>query len=188
MLQVLIDARYRSVYGGRALTDVEITGLLIAMLFAGQHTSTITASWTGLHMIATPATLDAAREEQRRVVAARGEALDMETLNSMDVLHRNIQEALRLGPPLIMVMRYAKESFEVADSKGNKFVVPKGHIVAASPTFSHRLPHVFKDPDAYQPDRFAAPREEDKAMPFSYLGFGGGRHGCMGQNFAFLQI
>ena len=55
----------------------------------------------------------------------------------------------------------------------------QGHIVAASPTFSHTLPHVFKEPMQYQPDRFAAPREEDKAMNLSYLGFGGGRHACM---------
>ena len=39
-------------YGGRALTDDEITGLLIATLFAGQHTSSITSAWTGYFMIA----------------------------------------------------------------------------------------------------------------------------------------
>lgn len=55
----------------------------------------------------------------------------------------------------------------------------QNHIVACSPTFSHRLPHVFSEPEQYQPDRFAPPREEDKPLPFSYLGFGGGRHGCM---------
>lgn len=60
--------------------------------------------------------------------------------------------------------------------------------MAASPSFSHMLPNYFKDPQAYQPDRFAAPREEDKAKPFTYLGFGGGRHGCLGQNFAYLQV
>jgi sterol 14-demethylase len=60
--------------------------------------------------------------------------------------------------------------------------------VAASPTFSHRLKDVFQNPDAYEPDRFAPPRAEDKVKPFSYLGFGGGRHACMGQQFAMLQI
>jgi sterol 14-demethylase len=188
MLQTLIDARYSRVHGGRALSDGEITGLLIAMLFAGQHTSTITASWTGLHMIANPATLAAAEAEQRATIAQHGEALSMEVLNTMDVLHRNIQEALRLGPPLIMLMRYAKEAFEVTTSKGQRYVIPKGHIVAASPTFSHRMESVFTDAGAYQPDRFAAPREEDKAVPLSYIGFGAGRHGCMGQVFAYLQI
>lgn len=35
--------------------------------------------------------------------------------------------------------------------------------------------------------RFDAPRDEDKRRPFSFVGFGGGRHGCMGTNFAYLQ-
>lgn len=58
----------------------------------------------------------------------------------------------------------------------------------ASPAFSHRLPSVFKDPDQYQPERFQPPREEEKTQPYSYIGFGGGRHACLGQNFAYLQI
>lgn len=189
MLQVLIDASYQKVNGGRQLNDVEITGLLIAILFAGQHTSTITSSWTGLHLIANKHTcMKAAVEEQRRVMAEHGDDFDFDVLNGMDVLHRSIHEALRMGPPLIMLMRMAKESFTVTTSKGKQYIIPKGHIVAASPTFANRLPHVFKNPDSYQPDRFAPPREEDKVLPFSYLGFGAGRHACMGQQFAMLQI
>ena len=64
----------------------------------------------------------------------------------------------------------------------------QGHVVATSPAYSHRLPHVFSRPDEFDPERFAAPREEDKAAPFSFIGFGGGRHGCMGSNFAILQV
>lgn len=59
--------------------------------------------------------------------------------------------------------------------------------MAASPAFAHRLPGVFKEPDSYQPDRFQKGRQEDK-MPYAFIGFGGGRHGCLGQNFAYLQI
>lgn len=50
------------------------------------------------------------------------------------------------------------------------------------------LPTVFKDPASYEPERFLPPREEDKVKPFSYVGFGGGRHACIGQNFAYLQV
>jgi sterol 14alpha-demethylase len=189
MLQVLIDAKYQKVEGGRQLNDEEITGLLIAILFAGQHTSTITSSWTGLQLIHAKDTYYAAAvEEQRRMLAQHGDTIDFDVLNSMDVLHRSIHEALRLGPPLPLVMRYAKESFTVTTSQGKEYVIPKGHIVTASPTFSHRLQHVFKNAEEYQPDRFAPPREEDKSRPFSYLGFGAGRHACMGQQFALLQI
>jgi sterol 14alpha-demethylase len=58
----------------------------------------------------------------------------------------------------------------------------------ASPQFSHRLEHVFPQPEAYKPDRFAPGQEVDKGLPFSYIAFGGGRHGCMGTTFAYLQV
>jgi sterol 14-demethylase len=48
LLQCFIDAKY---IDDRNLTDDEICGLLLAGLFAGQHTSTITATWCGLNII-----------------------------------------------------------------------------------------------------------------------------------------
>jgi len=47
------DPRYRAVYDGRATNDEEIAGFLIATLFAGQHTSSISSSWTGYQMLDT---------------------------------------------------------------------------------------------------------------------------------------
>jgi sterol 14-demethylase len=32
----------------------QITGLMVALLFAGQHTSSITSTWTMLHIIHNP--------------------------------------------------------------------------------------------------------------------------------------
>ena len=45
VLQVFMDAEYKD---GTKLTDQEVAGMMIALLFAGQHTSSITSSWTGL--------------------------------------------------------------------------------------------------------------------------------------------
>ncbi len=39
----------------------------------------------------------------------------------------------------------------------------------------------------FDPERFAPPREEDK-RDFAFIPFGGGRHKCMGNAFALLQI
>uniref|UniRef100_A0A061QTA1 Sterol 14 desaturase n=1 Tax=Tetraselmis sp. GSL018 TaxID=582737 RepID=A0A061QTA1_9CHLO len=163
-------------------------GMLIAVLFAGQHTSSITSTWTGLYMIDNPEVgLKPALEEQRAIVAKYGERLDMEVLNKMDVLHRNMTEALRLQPPLVMLLRKSHKAFDVTTSSGRTYTIPKGHVLATSPAYQHRLPSVFRDPAKYDPDRFAPGREEDKRS-FSFIGFGGGRHGCMGSNFAYLQI
>merc|ERR1711937_248930 len=48
MLQKLIDARYKN---GESLPAEEIAGLLIAALFAGQHTSSITSSWSLMFLL-----------------------------------------------------------------------------------------------------------------------------------------
>eukprot|EP00877_Chromochloris_zofingiensis_P002450 jgi/Chrzof1/12205/Cz06g25080.t1 len=180
---------YQNVNGGRQLTEEEITGLMIAVLFAGQHTSSITSSWTGLYMIDNKSTaMAAAIDEQKAIMAKFGDDLSIDVLSEMEVLHRNITEALRMHPPLLLVMRYAKQPFSVTTSKGKTYTIPKGDIVAASPNFSHMLPTVFTRPEAYEPDRFAAPRDEDKQKPYSFIGFGGGRHACIGSTFAYLQI
>ena len=50
-VQVFIDSKYVHHDGGRHLKDHEIAGMLIAVLFAGQHTSSITSSWTGYFMM-----------------------------------------------------------------------------------------------------------------------------------------
>jgi sterol 14-demethylase len=61
------------------------------------------------------------------------------------------------------VLRWSHADFAVTTREGEELVVPKGQIVAASPAVANRLPHVFRDPDAYDPDRFAPGRSEDKA-------------------------
>lgn len=66
--------------------------------------------------------------------------------------------------------------------------VLQGDVVAISPNFNHVLPQIFERPLSYEPERFSPPRDEDKKKPFSYMGFGGGRHACIGQNFAYLQV
>lgn len=99
-----------------------------------------------------------------------------------------IREALRINPPLMMVLRYNRSDFTVTTKSGKQVLIPKGHILATSPTFTHRLEHIYTNPTHFEPDRFNPPREEDQKQAFSNISFGGGRHSCMGYNFAFLQI
>lgn len=113
ILQTFIDGRYDRAYGGRPLNESEITGLLIAALFAGMHTSTITSSWTGIFLAANKDAWEACVEEQRKIIAEHGEELSVEILGKMETLHACITEALRMFPPLIMMLRYARQPFTV---------------------------------------------------------------------------
>ncbi|KAI3467820.1 hypothetical protein Pfo_024483 [Paulownia fortunei] len=186
LLQCFIDSKYKD---GRPTTESEVTGLLIAALFAGQHTSSITSTWSGAYLLCNPKYMSAVLDEQKNLMQKHGKKVDYDTLSEMEVLYRCIKEALRLHPPLIMLLRSSHSDFTVKTREGMEYDIPKGHIVATSPAFANRLPHIYKDPDTYDPDRFAPGRDEDKAAgAFSYISFGGGRHGCLGEPFAYLQI
>ena len=177
-LQTLMDARYKS---GGPLSEHEITGMLVAALFAGHHTSSVTTAWSIIELVKHPAYLQRVRDELE-VTFGSGEEVGFASLRNIPLTERTVLEVLRLHPPLFMLVRVAMEDFV-----HQGFFIPKGTWVLISPTVSHRIPELFRDPDAFDPDRFAPPREEDK-RDFAYVPFGGGRHKCMGNAFALLQI
>ncbi|KAG7337698.1 lanosterol 14-alpha demethylase [Nitzschia inconspicua] len=181
ILSLFMDIKYKD---GSSITEEEVTGLLIALLFAGQHTSCTTSTWTLLLLLHNPTVMQRVMEEQEQF--ASKDSLELDDVHQMELLHNSMREALRLCPTFIMLLRKAMRDADVTVN-GTTYRIPKGDLVVVSPTVSMRLPTTFKDPDVFDPDRFAAPREEHK-QPYAYLGFGGGMHSCMGQVFAFLQV
>jgi retinoid hydroxylase len=59
--------------------------------------------------------------------------------------------------------------------------------VMYSSVFTHHMPELWHDPERFDPDRFAPPREEGK-RPFALVGFGGGPRACVGLAFAQMQM
>lgn len=183
ILQIFINMKYKD---GSQLTDDQIVGLLIALLFAGQHTSTITSSWTLYYLLQHPRVLNKVMDEQEHIMGSRlGEYSTFDDVQAMDYLQNCVKEVLRMHPPLIMLMRMAMQDIETT-CNGKKFLIPKGDIVVTSPQVASRMPEVFSNPNEYYPERFGDDQSEHK-VPFAFLGFGGGMHACMGQQFGMLQ-
>jgi sterol 14alpha-demethylase len=177
-LDTLIAARGPD---GEPLTDDTIIGLLLTLLFAGQHTSAVLATWTGVLLLQHPHHVAPILAEQASMLG--GEGMTLAALKQLVRLDRCIKEAERLHPPLVMLMRKVLQDFEF---RGH--VVPAGELAMVSPAVSHRIPEIFADPSRYDPDRFAPPREEDRRTPYALIGFGGGKHRCLGLAFAYQQV
>lgn len=64
-------------------------------------------------------------EEQRAIMREFGEELSYEALTKMEVLHAIITEALRMHPPLVMLLRYARQAMSVTTRDGKQYVIPK---------------------------------------------------------------
>jgi sterol 14-demethylase len=177
-LQTLMESKYAD---GRALDDDEITGMLLAAMFAGHHTSSVTTAWALIELLRNRRFLDRTVAEIDRVFGG-GAPVDMKGLRELTFTEHVVKETLRLHPPLFMLIRVAQKDWAY---KG--YHVPKGSWIVVSPTVSHLIPEYFKRPEVFDPDRFAPPREEDKT-DWAYIPFGGGRHKCLGNAFAILQI
>jgi sterol 14-demethylase len=184
VLQAFLDASYKD---GSQFTDDEVVGLLIALLFAGQHTSSITSTWTAMFLIHNKRCFDEVMKEQQTVFSQKQNAsIEFDDVSKMEYLENCVKEALRMHPPLILLMRMAMKDIET-EHNNKKFIIPKGDIVVTSPAVASRMDNVFKNPNEFEPERFAEPRREDK-VPFAYLGFGGGHHACKGAMFGLLQV
>lgn len=178
-LQTLMEAKFRD---GSTLNVDGITGMLLTLIFAGQHTSAVLSAWTGVELFRHPEHLAAVVSEQERLLG-NGEAVSFDKLREMPVLERSMRETERLHPPLMLLMRKVVSEFTYRDYR-----IPPGWIAMVSPTVSHLLPEVFPNPEQFDPDRFKPGREEDRKARFSLITFGGGKHGCIGMMFAYLQV
>ncbi|MXZ30583.1 MAG: cytochrome P450 [Acidimicrobiia bacterium] len=178
-MQTLMGARYSD---GRRLNDEEIAGILLTVLFAGQHTSAVLATWIGLELAHHGPYADRIRTESAEVYGDSG-TVSLAGLSRQAVLENAVRECERLHPPLILLIRKVLAPLRYRDR-----VVPARAMAMVSPAASHRLPEVFSDPDRFNPDRFAPPAQEDKQHTYALIGFGGGKHRCMGKRFAYLQL
>ena len=174
-----MDAKYKD---GSSLTDHEITGMLVAAMFAGHHTSSVTTAWTLLELLQHPSELAKVVAEVDEICGDIEGEVDFLTLRKLKHTEHAIKEALRLHPPLFILLRAAQQDFEAGGYKIKRGDLVRG-LAARRGAHGRALPRA----ERFDPDRFAKPRREGK-QPYGYIPFGAGRHKCMGNAFAILQI
>jgi sterol 14-demethylase len=180
LLDVLMSIREED--GSARFSADTITGMFISMMFAGHHTTSGTAAWTLIELLRHPGDLREVDAELAELYAG-GAEVSYQALREIPHLEGAIKEALRLHPPLILLLRVAKEDLEV-----DGFTIRAGQMVGTSPSVSNRIPEDFPDADSFLPARYLEPREEDRTNPWTWIPFGAGRHRCVGAAFAMMQL
>ena len=180
MLDVLVSITDED--GNPRFSADEVTGMFISLMFAGHHTSAGTSSWTLIELMRHPDVYTAVTAELDDLYAD-GQEVSFHALRQIPALENVIKETLRLHPPLIILMRVAQGEFEVQG-----YPIHAGDFVAASPAISNRIAEDFPDPEAFDPDRYNKPREEDVLHRWTWIPFGAGRHRCVGAAFGTMQI
>jgi sterol 14-demethylase len=114
---------------------------------------------------------------------ADGSEVSFQALRSIPVLEAALKETLRLHPPLIILMRLVQEDFELLGR-----TIPAGTLIAASPKVSNRIEADFPSAAAFDPSRYLDPRQEDLQNRWTWIPFGAGKHRCVGNAFAMMQM
>jgi cytochrome P450 len=176
-LTLLLQARGED---GMGFSHDEIEDHLLTFIGAGHETVARTLAWTLYLLAGDPA----ARER----VEAEVDALDTENVQPLEwagqlpFLRACVEESMRLYPPICHVVRIA-----IADDTHAGVFVPAGSTVVINIWMLHRHRLHWQQPDAFDPDRFLAPRRATIDR-FHYLPFGAGPHVCIGASFAMQEL
>jgi cytochrome P450 len=177
LLQTLMDARYSD---GEGMSDELVLSESMQLLVAGHETSSNGLSWLLYLLSSRPDCLERVRQEFDSVL---GEApLSHADVPKLEFTTQVIQEGLRLYPPFWMIDRMA-----VADDRVGEVDIPRGSTVIIYVYGAHHAPRYWESPESFEPERFTKANEKLR-KPFTYLPFGGGPRGCIGGNYAMLQM
>ena len=177
LLDLLLAARDPET--GAPLSDAEIRDQCATMLLAGFETTSRLLFWTTYLLCLDPAEQTRLRAEVAAFSPDR--VATLEDIQHWPRLRQVLLEAMRLYPPVTLVIRQAVGPDVVCEEHINK-----GCLIWISPWVLHRHRKFWDQPTAFIPDRFAG-----KATPWisepAYLPFGAGPRICIGASFALAE-
>ncbi len=161
---------------GECFDEAEMVDQVAIFFLAGHETSASALAWT-LYLLAThPEWQDKLAEEAQAL-----ETCDFAVMSKLRLSRDVFREALRLYPPVPMMVREAvcPERFRDRDVK-------KGSQLVLSPWHLHRHERLWDNPDGFDPTRWQTENGK-KCQREAYIPFSAGPRVCTGAGFAMVE-
>ena len=160
---------------GAAFTDEQLGDQVATMILAG-HETTATALFWALYLLA----LDPDSQTLLALEAGDAAASGAHDLDRLKFTRAVVDETMRLYPPAFLIARSAAGPDTIAGMP-----VRKGDVIFIAPWLLHRHEKLWRDPNAFIPQRFmpGAPPPDR----YAYLPFGVGARVCIGAHFALVE-
>ena len=164
---------------GKSMNDEQLIDNLLTFYLAGHETTAKALTWTLYLLARSPEWTAILEGEIARVTG--GAAVTGEHVDRLALVQQVLKESMRLFPPVPLMSRQA-----VADTRLDGHDVKAGASVLMPIYAMHRHAARWKDPDVFDPERFA-PGEEAKIPRYQYMPFGAGPRICIGMAFAMME-
>lgn len=170
---------------GIGLDHDECRDQLNLFVLAGYETTANTLAYVAFLLAQNPKAEERLVEEIKRLAPDRTTKLTFKELADFTYTHAIVNEALRLYPPGAMLSRQAQRDVYLGKSnpKDKQYYIPKGTAVVIPVYSIHRDERFWKNPEAFDPERFL-PERASEHTKYTHLPFGLGPRNCIGQRFA----
>jgi len=175
LLDMLLDAKYDD---GNFMDEEQLIDEILILFTAGHETTSNSLTFTAQVLAFHPEWQEKIFTE---VAEVKKESKDlMHLVTNAPYTQMVLEESMRLYPPAYFVDRVNLEEFEFE----GKYFEPGSNLLFSLHEV-HRHPNLWKDPDAFKPERFA---EGGRQYSSQYFPFGAGPRKCIGNNFAMFEM
>ncbi|MFG1791213.1 cytochrome P450 [Nocardia sp. NPDC049149] len=166
LIDILLDSPDAEQRGDEFLVEQAMT-----ILFGGIDASTATLTWALYELSRHPEVASTLSQE----ISAAGD-ISPRSLDKLDYLNRFLNELTRTHSALLQTRR------TVTTVELDGFTFPPGTNIGYSLAAIHHNPHIFPEPNTFDPDRWA------KSKTRSFVPFSMGNQMCIGNNYAWLSL
>ncbi len=161
---------------GKALSDEELFGQVLSLLFTGNESTAASIGWSW-YRVYSDAEIKAKLSAE---LSSLGDSPDPLEIVRLPYLSAVCNETLRMYPvTMFMIPRIVKATTEISDR-----TVDAGTLVSVGTYVIHHREDIYPKPKTFKPERFL----NHRFSPYQFLPFGGGMRGCIGGEIALYQL
>ena len=152
---------------------------LLTFMMVGHETTAKALTWMLYLLSHSEDWTEKLRDEIETVAGT--EPIGPQHIDRLQLTQQVVKEALRLYPPVPSITRHAATDLELGGRR-----ILAGTLINIPIFALHRHRSIWRDPDCFDPNRFA-PEAEAKIARTQFMPFGAGPRTCIGAAFAIIE-
>lgn len=182
--QAFLDLLIEAGQDGITLTDEEVKQQVDTIMFEGHDTTASGSSFFLTMMGCHPDIQEKVIQELDEIFGDSDRPATFQDTLQMKYLERCLLETLRMYPPVPIIAREIKTDLKLVTGD---YTVPAGCTVVIATFKLHRQPHIYPNPDVFDPDNFL-PEKTANRHYYAFVPFSAGPRSCVGRKYAMLKL
>ncbi|XP_014207606.1 cytochrome P450 4g15 isoform X1 [Copidosoma floridanum] len=182
--QAFLDLLVEASQNGVVLTDEEVKEQVDTIMFEGHDTTAAGSSFFLSMMGCHPEIQEKVIQELDEIFGDSDRPATFQDTLEMKYLERCLMETLRMYPPVPIIARDIKTDLKLASGD---YTIPSGATVVVATFKLHRQPHIYPNPDVFNPDNFL-PEKTANRHYYAFVPFSAGPRSCVGRKYAMLKL